>query len=127
MCAGGPAPTGPTPSAPWPTPPTAPPWPDRRRAGGRRSDVDVVQLGGVVLEDPALDGGLQLADGTPDALDAVRVEARGVRDVRLEHDAVGAQVVDGRRQRGALEPEAAVELAAEVLRWLHGEVRQVLR
>src|SRR3954471_15911618 len=103
-----------------------PPPRGRSELGDQRSHVDLVELRGVVLQDLALNVGRELGHRGADPLHAVGVQAGRVGDVGLEHDAVRAELVDGGQQRAALEPEAPVELAAEVLRGLHRQVGQVL-
>src|SRR6516162_2421472 len=84
--------------------------------------VDVVDLGGVPAEqfDPDVPGDVVLAEYLGDAVERLRVQAGRVGEVRLEHAVVHAEAVDVVEELAlGLEPEAGVDLTAEVVRGLH--------
>src|ERR1700722_20114974 len=78
--------------------------------------LEPVELRGVLTKDLALHLRRQGRHLLGHRFERLWVEARRVREVRLEQDAVGSHRVDEGRQVVLLEPERGVEVPLEVFR-----------
>ena len=82
--------------------------------------LDLVERCGVVPKNFLLHLRIEVTNCFSDPSRAVRIQARGVREVGFEHYLIGTELLDGGAQSLGFEPEATVELTFEVFGRFHG-------